>query len=321
MIKKRILAMGIIMVLAVTSLAGCGSKKEEKAPTTLSGSVKVAALEGAGTESVANLKSDYKITKCATSGDMVGNVLSGGYDVFIMSPTTAGQMNERTSDNLVEISPITLGGISIVQNSYVQGTKTVRVYNEKTKQNEYKTEDIETPMSYLRGKTIVAYGKEGDASEYVLKKLLNVYAGMALGEDQIEWIADKDDFITRLGNYQTIGLASEPVLSELQKKNKNVKTVFDLNQKWKEKLEGEIPMDVLVVSKEFYDNRRDDLNIFLNDYAESIVKAKETSKTKLMLFTESNRGINILKQFNKTMYEFDAESFGGEKPKSGFYFE
>ncbi|MEG0918777.1 MAG: hypothetical protein RR967_02125 [Anaerovoracaceae bacterium] len=317
--KKKILAVTLIMMLAVTSLSGCGADKEDKVPTSLSKTLKVTSIDGLGTKALDNLDGDYKKSVSKDAEEVSGKILNGDVDGAIMSPTTAAQLNSKTSNEVVEISPISIGDLYVVQNSYVQASRTVRVYNEETKLSEYKEEKIETKMGFLRGKTIVAYGKPGDVSQYVLQNLALKEGYFSIPDENIEWIDDEDKFIERMGNYQTIGLASKPVVSKLLKENTNVKKVFDLNSKWKDHFDGDIPMNVLLVTKDLAKNK-DDLRVFLNDLGKAIDKAKEGGDKNLVLYTESSRGVSILKKFNNAMYDFSAEVMGNEKPKDSFYY-
>lgn len=322
--KKKILAVTLILMLAITSLCSCGEEKEEEAPTSLSKTLKITATEGLGAKALEHLDGDYKKSTSKygeESADTIASdmMLSGNADAAIVSPTAAAQLNSKTSNEVVEISPISIGDLYVVQNSYVQASKTVRVFNEETKLNEYKEEMIETRINYLRGKTIVAYGNPGDVSQYVLQNIALKEGYFSIPDERIEWINDEEAFIERMGNYQTIGLVGQPIASKLLKKNTNVKKVFNLNTKWKALFDGDIPMNVLLVTKELANNQ-DDLRILLNDLGAAIDKAKDGGDKDLVLYTESSRGVSILKKFNNAMYDFSAEVMGNEKPKDSFYY-
>ena len=77
--KKQVLALSLSVVMAVSALAGCGSKSEKE--TTAAGTK--AAEETKAGETKAN---DSKETKAAASGDFKGTIKSVSYTHLVHHP-------------------------------------------------------------------------------------------------------------------------------------------------------------------------------------------------------------------------------------------
>jgi len=296
--KKTLFVLFAAFMMSIF-LAGCGDDQdttEEKG--TLSGEVSIVAIEGAATETLDSLGSDYDIRTYDDLMSLEAEIAGGDFDAAIVSSNTAAQLYEKTDGNVIAVSPVVMGDLFIVTNGV-----------------NMPDDDI----SYLRGKTIVGCD-QGGTGEYVLKKLLeDKYINTEYGVI-FEWVSKPKEVQEALEDPYTVALLQEPYASEAVKSIKNAEKSLELDKLWEQTYNSHIPTDILVVSRSFAEKRAKDLKIFLAEYEESIDKARENTKSKLVLYSRSNRGERLIRDHIKIMEEFDLDSLGGKAPGSSFYY-
>jgi len=296
--KKILFVLFAAFVMSIF-LAGCGDDQdttEEKG--TLSGEVSIVALEGAATETLESLGRDYDIRTYDDLMSLEAEIAGGDFDAAIVSPNTAAQLYEKTDGNVMAVSPVVMGDLYIVSNGI---------------------SIPEDSISFLRGKTIIGCC-EGGTGEYALKKLLeDNYINTEYGIS-FEWLSTPQEVKEALKEPYTLALLQEPYASEAVKSIKNAEKSLELDKLWEETYNSHIPTDILVVSRSFAEKRAKDMKIFLAEYEESIDKARENTKSKLVLYSRSNRGERLIRDHIKIMEEFDLDSLGGKAPGSNFYY-
>lgn len=297
--NKKILFVLFAAFMMSIFLAGCGDDQdttEEKG--TLSGEVSIVALEGAATETLESLGRDYDIRTYDDLMSLEAEIAGGDFDAAIVSSNNAAQLYEKTDGNVMAVSPVVMGDLYIVSNGI---------------------SIPEDSISFLRGKTIIGCC-EGGTGEYALKKLLeDNYINTEYGIS-FEWLSTPQEVKEALKGPYTLALLQEPYASEAVKSIKNAEKSLELDKLWEETYNSHIPTDILVVSRSFAEKRAKDLKIFLAEYEESIDKARENTKSKLVLYSRSNRGERLIGDYIKLMEEFDLDSLGGKAPGNNFYY-
>jgi len=287
--------------MVAAGISACGSSgntTSEKDKGSLSGDVSVIASKGAGAESLSDLGSDYKVKTFDKTDSVISKIKGGDYDAAIVSANTAAQLYNETDGEVIAVSPVVLGDLYVLTNGL----------------------DIsDQSMTSLRGRTITACCKN-ETGEYALEKLLKDNYVNPEYSITFDWVDTPEEVETALKEQYSAAVLQEPYVSQVLKDNKDVEKAIDLNSLWYDSYAGNIPTDVLVVSKSFAEKRSSDLKIFLSDYGDSLDKAKKTSGCDLVLYSESNRGTRILKDYYKIIYDFDADSLGGSIPGNGFYY-
>jgi hypothetical protein len=76
--------------------------------------------------------------------------------------------------------------------------------------------------------------------------------------------------------------------------------ILDLAELYRENGHGQVPTDVLVVSKKMAKYRTNDVRVMKNEY-ETALSAVGKTKANLVFYNQSNRGIQLLREYNKTM--------------------
>lgn len=308
-----------------------GTGEDYEIPDSVSAIVKVAALNGPTGMSCVRLMDmteKYQVTTYQAPTDVVPKLISGDVDAAFLPSNMAAVLYNKTSGAVVAVSPTVMGVLHILGNS-VDGVKTLKD---------------------LKGKTIVSSG-QGGTPEYALQKIIE-NAGLTVGTDdscdvKVEWLASHADVNTRLLTREgTIAMMPEPFVSTaMAKGGEAVSELFDMNREWREATGADFPMGVLVVTREFFDNRVDDLKLLLWDLKESTeevntateeicdllvergflgdpaIAAKAIPNCNLTLYTgeAAEEGMRILKTFNETIYVLNPEAVGGALPEDDMY--
>lgn len=320
---RKIVAVLMVMVLSFGMLAGCKSD----VPETVTEPVNVGALNGPtgmGMVQLMDMTDKYNVSTYQAPTDVTTKIIKGELDVAAVPSNLASVLYNKTEGQVVAVSPITLGVLYILGND----------------------EDLDS-VAELRGKTIVASG-QGGTPEYVLQKVLE-HAGLTIYEDvDVKWLANHAEVNTALLTQEgTIAMIPEPFVSTaLSAGNDDVEVVFDMNKLWKEATGEELPMGVLVATKSFVTERENDLKALLKDLQTSVGfvndKPEEAAKLivekgfigkepiakaaipncNIVLYTgdDAEAGRNILKTFNKTLFEMNKASVGGALPGDELYY-
>lgn len=320
---RKIVAVLMVMVLSFGMLAGCKSD----VPETVTEPINVGALNGPtgmGMVQLMDMTDKYNVSTYQAPTDVTTKIIKGELDVAAVPSNLASVLYNKTEGQVVAVSPITLGVLYILGND----------------------EDLDS-VAELRGKTIVASG-QGGTPEYVLQKVLE-HAGLTIYEDvDVKWLANHAEVNTALLTQEdTIAMIPEPFVSTaLSAGNVDVEVVFDMNKLWKEATGEELPMGVLVATKSFVTERENDLKVLLKDLQTSVGfvndKPEEAAKLivekgfigkepiakaaipncNIVLYTgdDAEAGRNILKTFNKTLFEMNKASVGGALPGDELYY-
>lgn len=323
---RKVTAVALVLLMAFAMLAGCGGSDSD-VPETVSEIVNVAALNGPtgmGMVQLMDMTDKYAVETYQSPTDVTAKLIKGEVDVAALPSNMASVLYNKTEGQVVAVSPIALGVLHILGNNV----------------------DI-TEASQLAGKTIVASG-QGGTPEYVLQKVVEA-AGLKLYEDvQVEWLANHAEVNTKLLSEDgTIAMIPEPFVSTALAAGKDgVAEVFDMNTLWKDATGQELPMGVLVARKAFVEEKGDDLKVLLNDLQSSVDFVNGSPAEAAQLIVEkgfigkaeiaeaaipnchivlyagekASGGAEILKTFNKTLFEMNPQAVGGKLPGDDLYY-
>ena len=316
---KKIVALGLALILSLASLAGCSRKAPENVTETLNGPTGMAMVN------LMDMEDKYDITTYQAPADVTAKVISGEVDVAAVPSNLAAVLYNKTEGDIVAISPIALGMLQILGNNV----------------------DIDD-VGELAGKTIVASG-QGGTPEYVLEKVLSDN-GLTIYEDvNVEWVANHSEVNAKLLNQEgTIAMIPEPFVSTaLSSGQEGVEDLFDLNELWEESTGCELPMGVLIAKKSFVQEREDDLKVLLNDLQESVDFVNDSPAEAAKVIVEkgfigdeeiaeaaipgchitlytgktSQTGMEMLKTFNQILFDLNPASVGGKMPDEDLYYQ
>ncbi len=141
-----------------------------------------------------------------------------------------------------------------------------------------------------------------------------------------------------------MGVISEPLVSMVMNKNKNVIPIFSLNDEWKKKTNKEIPQTALLVKKELASEKPALVDAFLSEYKKSvqwvnenpesaaklIVKHKILNNTDVaeqsiprcnMHFKYVSETKSQIHEYLNIFYNMNSETVGGKLPDEDFYYK
>lgn len=327
---KKIVSIILIIGMAAFALAGCGSEAAEE--TGVSQPVNVAVLNGPtgmGAVLLTDMTDRYNVETYEAPTDIAPKLISGEVDVAALPSNMAAVLFNKTGGQVVAVTPVTLGVLYILGND-AKGADGQPVRDVKD----------------LAGKTILSSG-QGGTPEYALQKVLD-NAGLTLGEDvQVQWLSSHADVNQKLlSEPGTIAMVPEPFVSAATARADTVKVLFDMNSLWKEATGEEFPMGVLVATRDFAENRGADLEVLLADLKTSVDFVNEDGNEAAQMIVDKGflgdaaiaraaipgcsivcytgeqlaEGTEMLKVFNRVMFEINPEAVGGSLPGEELYY-
>lgn len=302
--KKSLLILMSTLMVVILTLSACGNDEKtesEGQKKTLSDTVGIVSLNGVGEEATAAMTDGFEVQVFQKSSEVEAQILTGSYDLAIVSANTAAKLYKQTGGDLVAISPVALNDWYIVSN---QGYITSQ------------------EISDLRGKTIVASG-QGGSGEAILRKLLeDNYINPDYGV-RMKWMDTPAQVMEALKESYTVALLQEPYATQalgISSGSDGITSDINLGALWEARYDTPVPSDILVANKQFVTERNDDFKLFIAAYEESLGTAKESSNANLVFYGRSNRGIDLIKSFMASMEEYDISLLGGKSPDAAFYY-
>lgn len=289
--------------------------------------IRVAALKGPTTIGMVKLLDKYrhmgldmddKFHMYNTADEIVAGLSKKEIDVAAIPANLAASLYNKTEGEIKVAAINTLGVLYIVENG----------------------NSIQNPKD-LSGKTIYSVGK-GTTPEGVLKVFTE---GYGIEDLNIEYKSEASEIGGILNSKRgTIAMLPEPFVTAIQKKNENIRTVFNMNTEWTELNDGDLLVTgVLVVREEFLEENEEMFKEFLSAYEKSIkytmTNVEETAKlveeigiVAEGIGEEAIPKINIvyidgkdmekyLNNYLLTLYEFNEKLVGGKLPDEDFYYK
>ena len=200
-------------------------------------------------------------------------------------------------------------------------------------------------ISDLEGKTIYAAG-QGSIPQCALEYILSKNGIDCYGNTKIEYKREH----TQLASLAVMSdihivMLPEPFVSEVIKKNPNMKIAINVNEEWNKAVNGEslLSMGCVVARKDFLENNKEQVNLFLDEYKKSIdyVNANIQAASELsekygimesFIALKAIPNCNIAyvdgedmkiktDNFLKVLSSFDSKSIGGSIPNEDFYYK
>lgn len=299
-------------------------EEENEVDKKVSEPINVATLNGpTGIGMVKLMEEDaesFHITAYQSPDEIVGKVVSGEVDIACVPSNLAAVLYGKTQGGIKLLGTNTLGVLYLVE----QG------------QNVNSLADV-------KGKTILASGK-GSTPEFILNTILLENGINPETDVTIEYMANHADVISALlaDGENKVALIPEPHVTTAMTKGEGVRVVVDLNEEWKKAKNMDLPMGVIIASKDFVENKQNDLKIFVERYKESVEfvnsnveeAAKLVAKHQIVpseaiakqaipkcniIFRSSQESKESLDTFYKIISEIEPKSVGGKLPDEAFY--
>ena len=348
---KRLLALFFCLAMCLV-FAGCNAKKNDEENTennndnagisqtqnendevkesTEPVSVRVGALKGPTAMGLVKLMNDsdseedtgicdYEFSILASPEEITQPLIKGELDIAAVPANLASILYNSTDGQIQTLAINTLGVLYIVENG-----------------------DSVHSVEDLRGKTIYASGK-GATPEYALNFMLESN-GLEIGKDvNVEFRSEHSECVAAItASEDAVALLPQPFVTTAMAANENIRIAIDLTKEWENASDCTLVTGVMVARKDFVQNHKDALDLFLEQYADSVDYVNENAKDASALV--ENYGIvkaavaekaipycNIvcitgsqmkdkLAGYLEVLYGQNPKAVGGKLPDDGFYY-
>lgn len=319
---KKTASLILALVLAF-SASGCSEKKTEigNEPvniTMLKGPTGIGVVKLMEESEKNETDGNYNINVSAAADDAMAKIISGEVDIAAVPTNTAPLIYNKTNGNIEVLAVNTLGVLYIVENG----------------------DSIHT-VEDLEGKTIYSSG-QGAVPEYVLNYLLEKNN---VENVNIVYMTEHAEVAAALADGRAdIALLPEPNVTAVIMKNSEIRIAVDVNDEWKKTNGSELAMGCIVAGKEFIDENKEAVDIFLKEYSESIdyvnnnvseaaelvekygIMASSDAAVKAIpncniVYKEKDEMKTMLESFYDVLYKANPKSVGGEIPDTELYYD
>lgn len=319
---KKTASLILALVLAF-SASGCSEKKTEigNEPvniTMLKGPTGIGAVKLMEESEKNETDGNYNINVSAAADDAMAKIISGEVDIAAVPTNTAPLIYNKTNGNIEVLAVNTLGVLYIVENG----------------------DSIHT-IEDLEGKTIYSSG-QGAVPEYVLNYLLEKNN---VENVNIVYMTEHAEVAAALADGRAdIALLPEPNVTAVIMKNSEIRIAVDVNDEWKKTNGSELAMGCIVAGKQFIDENKEAVDIFLKEYSESIdyvnnnvseaaelvekygIMASSDAAVKAIpncniVYKEKDEMKTMLESFYDLLYKANPKSVGGEIPDTELYYD
>ena len=319
---KKTASLILALVLAF-SASGCSEKKTEigNEPvniTMLKGPTGIGAVKLMEESEKNETDGNYNINVSAAADDAMAKIISGEVDIAAVPTNIAPLIYNKTNGNIEVLAVNTLGVLYIVENG----------------------DSIHT-IEDLEGKTIYSSG-QGAVPEYVLNYLLEKNN---VENVNIVYMTEHAEVAAALADGRAdIALLPEPNVTAVIMKDSEIKIAVDINDEWKKTNGSELAMGCIVAGKEFIDENKEAVDIFLKEYSESIdyvnnnvseaaelvekygIMASSDAAVKAIpncniVYKEKDEMKTMLESFYDLLYKANPKSVGGEIPDTELYYD
>jgi NitT/TauT family transport system substrate-binding protein len=332
--KKRIWFQGLcatmIAVLCFLTV-GCQPSKVEDTAMENVGKAKVsmAVIKGPTGMGAAYLmeqnaqglsKNDYTVTVAASPDEVAAKVINKEVDIAMLPTNLAAVLYQKTQGSIEVAAVNTLGVLYLLE----------------------KGDSIHS-LADLSGKTVSMAG-QGAVPQYVFQYLLDKNQ---VTDVTIQYMTEHAEVATALATGQAdIVILPEPNVSGVLMNDESARAALDFNQLWAETVgeESSLPMGCVVVQKDFLENNKEAFELFLEEYENSVLFAKEEPeqtaqliqkheilpKAEIALKAFPNCNIvymdgilmkETLEPFYELLWNANPKAVGETMPDESFYYE
>lgn len=254
--------------------------------------------------------------------ELVSKIISGEVDVAAVPTNVALLLYNKTEGKVMVSAVNTLGVLYLLENG-----------------NEIHQ------MTDLKDKTVHVSGK-GASPDFILQNLLHK-AGLVIGQDvELAYNLQHADLAAAMveGDVK-IGLLPQPHVTTAMMKNPELRIAMDMTKVWEEAYEGnQLAMGVLVTQTAFAKTNKETLNLFLDEYKESVAYvnnnieeasilveangilpsvaiAKQAIPLSNIIYMDASEARPFLDAYFEVLYNFEPNSIGGKLAEDAFYYE
>lgn len=320
---KKIKSLLVVLCAFFMFLTACGKNDAE------SQTVRVGSLKGPTSIGLVNLMEDskngnsegkYEFTMETGADTLLGLMTSGQLDIALVPANVASVLYNKTEGNVLVIDINTLGVLYMVS-----------------------ADDGINSVNDLKGKKIYLTGK-GTTPDIVLQYLLDSY-GLSDTDVTIEYMSEATEALNAIMEDNTaVALLPQPFATAALIKDESLKTVIDTTEAWNAiNKDCQVVTGVTIVRKEFLENNKEAVNLFMKEHKLSAEKANsdvETSSTLCetygiiekapiakkaipmcnITYIDGNGMMDSLSKYYDVLSEYNIQFLGGSVPSEDFYY-
>lgn len=250
--KKKILSLLLAAVLLL--LPACGATAKGM---SAEGPVRIAGLKGPTTMGLVNLLDmeqqgtaalDYDLQLYGTADEIVPGLIKGELDMAAIPANLAAALYQKTKGGIQVMAVNTLGVLYVVEKG-----------------------DTVHSMADLAGRTILSTGK-GTTPEYLLRYLLEKN-GLDPDKDvKIQYCSEATEVTAQMAAAQkdAIAVLPQPYVTAAGMKDPSLRVALDLTAEWDKVSDSQLVTGVTVVRTQYAQEHPDVVEVFLQEYAQSV---------------------------------------------------
>lgn len=250
--KKKILL--LLLAAALLLLPACGATAKGM---SAEGPVRIAGLKGPTTMGLVNLLDmeqqgtaalDYDLQLYGTADEIVPGLIKGELDMAAIPANLAAALYQKTKGGIQVMAVNTLGVLYVVEKG-----------------------DTVHSMADLAGRTILSTGK-GTTPEYLLRYLLEKN-GLDPDKDvKIQYCSEATEVTAQMAAAQkdAIAVLPQPYATAAGMKDPSLRVALDLTAEWDKVSDSQLVTGVTVVRTQYAQEHPDVVEVFLQEYAQSV---------------------------------------------------
>lgn len=250
--KKKILL--LLLAAALLLLPACGATSKGM---SAEGPVRIAGLKGPTTMGLVNLLDmeqqgtaalDYDLQLYGTADEIVPGLIKGELDMAAIPANLAAALYQKTKGGIQVMAVNTLGVLYVVEKG-----------------------DTVHSMADLAGRTILSTGK-GTTPEYLLRYLLEKN-GLDPDKDvKIQYCSEATEVTAQMAAAQkdAIAVLPQPYVTAAGMKDPSLRVALDLTAEWDKVSDSQLVTGVTVVRTQYAQEHPDVVEVFLQEYAQSV---------------------------------------------------
>ena len=342
--KKKILALFMVVAIMMMGLVACGSGESSVEPTVTPTTVpetvvtktpvkpvdfNIAVMTGPTAIGLVKVMSDaeegtalnnYHFNVYGTADEVATGLIKGELDVACVPSNLASILYNKTEGEVVVAAINTLGVLYLVEEG-----------------------DSVQCVEDLIGKTIYSTG-QGTTPEYTLRYLLSLHGIDPDNDVTIEYKSEAAEVTAILAETEgAVAMLPQPYVTVAMNQNEELRIALSVTEEW-EKLseDSTVVTGVLVARKSFLEENKDAFQLFLEEYERSATYANtEIENTANLLenfnifksaiakkaipycnvtFVEGEEMETLISAYLEVLYDQNSASVGGKLPEKDFYY-
>ncbi|OWZ84837.1 ABC transporter substrate-binding protein [Natranaerobius trueperi] len=325
----RIFGLFMLVLVLLFSVIGCGDDTDSVDTddvtvdmAVLGGPTGMGAVQLIEQNELGDSELNYDFSIMGSPDDLVGRIINGEVDIAAVPTNLASVLYNRTEGDIQLAAVNTLGVLYVLESG-----------------------DSITSIEDLEGEVINVSG-QGATPDFALRYLLEEHGLTPYEDVELDFQLQHSDLAAATaGGDVDLALLPQPHVTTAQMRNDDLQIALDITEEWDNVADdSELAMGSLIVQKDFAKENPEVMDIFLDEYEESINfvnenyseaaelmekfeilpnknVAKEAIPYSNIVFRDGQESKTFLQDFYQVLYDFEPDSVGGKLPDENFYYQ